>query len=47
MSLPDDDVALLDVYVEGQGLASRSAALHNAVRLLRARGLGSAEAAWT
>ena len=47
MSLPDEDVKFLDAYVEEQGLASRSAALHKAVRLLRARGLGSAyEAAW-
>jgi len=47
MSLPDEDVTFLDAYVEEKGLASRSAALHNAVRLLRASGLGSAyEAAW-
>ena len=48
MSLPDEDVTFLDAYVEEKGLASRSAALHKAVRLLRASGLGSAyEAAWT
>ena len=47
MSLPDEDVTFLDAYVEAKGLASRSAALHKAVRLLRASGLGSAyEAAW-
>jgi Arc/MetJ-type ribon-helix-helix transcriptional regulator len=48
MSLPDEDVTFLDAHVEEQGLASRSAALHKAVRLLKASGLGSAyEAAWT
>ena len=47
MSLPDEDVTFLDAYAEAKGLASRSAALHKAVRLLRASGLGSAyEAAW-
>ncbi|MEI8336820.1 MAG: ribbon-helix-helix domain-containing protein [Actinomycetes bacterium] len=47
MSLPDEDVTFLDAYVEAKGLASRSAALHKAVRLLRASGLGPAyEAAW-
>ena len=47
MSLPDEDVTFLDAYVEEKGLASRSAALHKAVRLLKASGLGSAyEAAW-
>lgn len=48
MSLPDDDVTFLDAYVEEKGLASRSAALHKAVRLLRASGLSTAyEAAWS
>ena len=48
MSLPDEDVSFLDAYVEAKGLASRSAALHKAVRLLRASGLGFAyEAAWS
>ena len=46
-SLPDEDVIFLDAYAEAKGLPSRSAALHKVVRLLRARGLGSAyEAAW-
>jgi Arc/MetJ-type ribon-helix-helix transcriptional regulator len=48
ISLQDEDVAFLDAYAEDKGLASRSAALHKAVRLLRASGLGSAyEAAWS
>lgn len=47
MSLPEEDVTFLDAYVEEKGLASRSAALHKAVRLLRASGLSTAyEAAW-
>jgi len=47
VSLPEDDVDFLDAYATTQGLASRSAALHKAVRLLRASGLGSAyEGAW-
>ncbi|MEI8269038.1 MAG: ribbon-helix-helix domain-containing protein [Acidimicrobiaceae bacterium] len=47
MSLPDEDVRFLDAYAEEKGLASRSAALHKAVRLLRANGLASAyESAW-
>ena len=35
VSLPDEDVALLDDYVRTTGLSSRSAALQHAVRLLR------------
>jgi Arc/MetJ-type ribon-helix-helix transcriptional regulator len=35
VSLPDEDVAFLDAYVESQGIESRSAALHKAVKLLR------------
>jgi Arc/MetJ-type ribon-helix-helix transcriptional regulator len=35
VSLPDEDVQFLDAYAEAQGLPSRSAALHKAVRLLR------------
>lgn len=35
VSLPEDDVALLDEYARGAGLRSRSAALHHAIRLLR------------
>jgi Arc/MetJ-type ribon-helix-helix transcriptional regulator len=47
VSLPDDDVAYLDEYARAQRLESRSAALHKAVRLLRASELGSAyEDAW-
>lgn len=47
MSLPDEDVIFLDAYVTEKGLPSRSAALHKAVRLLRATGLGAAyEGAW-
>lgn len=48
VSLPDDDVRYLDEYASEQGLGSRSAALHRAVRLLRAQELGASyEAAWT
>jgi Arc/MetJ-type ribon-helix-helix transcriptional regulator len=48
VSLPDEDVEYLDAYAETQGLESRSAALHKAVRLLRASELGPAyEDAWT
>jgi Arc/MetJ-type ribon-helix-helix transcriptional regulator len=36
VSLPDEDVAFLDAYAKEQGIESRSAALHKAVRLLRA-----------
>ena len=39
VSLPDQDVALLDEYVRTSGLASRSAAVQYAVRLLRHPGL--------
>lgn len=47
MSLPEEDVTFLDAYVAEKGLPSRSAALHKAVRLLRAAGLGAAyESAW-
>ena len=35
VSLPDEDVALLDEYARESGLPSRSAALHHAVRMLR------------
>lgn len=48
VSLPDDDVKYLDEYARAQRLESRSAALHKAVRLLRASELGSAyEDAWS
>jgi Arc/MetJ-type ribon-helix-helix transcriptional regulator len=47
VSLPGEDVQFLDEYTKEQGLASRSAALHRAVRLLRTAELGGAyEAAW-
>ncbi|MER5443630.1 hypothetical protein [Streptomyces sp. NPDC002790] len=37
LDLPADDVAFLDAYAASAGLASRAAALHAAVALLRAR----------
>jgi Arc/MetJ-type ribon-helix-helix transcriptional regulator len=47
VSLPGDDVRFLDAYAKEQGLESRSAALHRAVRLLRTAELGGTyEAAW-
>ena len=47
VSLPDEDVDFLDTYAEAQGIASRSAVVHKAVRLLRASQLGAAyEEAW-
>ncbi|MBA3435627.1 MAG: antitoxin [Chloroflexi bacterium] len=47
VSLPGDDVRFLDEYAKEQGLDSRSAALHKAVRLLRTAELGGDyEAAW-
>jgi Arc/MetJ-type ribon-helix-helix transcriptional regulator len=48
VSLPDEDVEFLDEYASGHGMPSRSAAVHKAVRLLRASGLGAAyEEAWS
>jgi Arc/MetJ-type ribon-helix-helix transcriptional regulator len=48
VSLPDEDVEFLDTYVHDQGAASRSAALHKAVGLLRDAQLADAyEDAWT
>jgi len=48
VSLPGEDVEFLDAYAENQGIASRSAAVHKAVRLLRASELGPAyEQAWS
>jgi Arc/MetJ-type ribon-helix-helix transcriptional regulator len=35
VSLTDEDVSLLDEYVRSAGLASRSAAIQHAVRMLR------------
>jgi len=47
VSLPDEDVEFLDRYAASQGMGSRSAAVHKAVRLLRASELGPAyEDAW-
>jgi len=47
VSLPDGDVEFLDEYARVQGLDSRSAAVHRAVDLLKASGLGEAYAqAW-
>ena len=36
ISIPERDVAFLDDYAQSHGIASRSAALHKAIRLLRA-----------
>lgn len=48
VSLPEEDVDFLDRYAESEGIGSRSAAVHRAVRLLRASELGPAyEEAWT
>jgi Arc/MetJ-type ribon-helix-helix transcriptional regulator len=47
VSLPGEDVQFLDAYAREQGLESRSAALHRAVRLLRTMELAAPyEAAW-
>lgn len=47
VSLPEADVAYLDAYARSQGLDSRSAVIHQAVRLLRANELSDAyEDAW-
>lgn len=35
VSLPDEDVAILDEFARAAGLSSRSAAVHHAVRMLR------------
>lgn len=42
VSRPDDDVRFLDAYARERGFESRSAALHKAVKLLRAAELGAA-----
>lgn len=48
ISLPDEDVDFLDSYADAQGIPSRSAVLHKAVRFLRAAELAPAyEDAWT
>ena len=47
VSLPEEDVEFLDSYAQAQGIESRSAAVHQAVGLLRASQLGEAyEEAW-
>jgi Arc/MetJ-type ribon-helix-helix transcriptional regulator len=47
VSLPEEDVAFLDNYVKDRAVGSRSAALHEAVVLLRAAQLaGAYEDAW-
>ena len=47
VSLPKEDVAILDEFARTAGLPSRSAALHHAVRMLRLPELEhDYEAAW-
>jgi Arc/MetJ-type ribon-helix-helix transcriptional regulator len=47
VSLPKEDIDYLDLYAERAGISSRSAAVHEAVRVLRADGLEGAYAqAW-
>ena len=47
VSLPEEDVEFLDAYAQAKGYPSRSAAVHRAVRLLKASDLGAAyEDAW-
>jgi Arc/MetJ-type ribon-helix-helix transcriptional regulator len=47
VSLPEDDVEFLDAYARDQGMDSRSAAVHQAVGLLRTSQLSAAyEDAW-
>lgn len=47
ISLPDDDVAIIDAYVRAAGMPSRSAAVQRAVRMLRLPDLEQDyEAAW-
>ena len=50
VSIPDEDVEFLDAYARDHRIASRSAALHRAIRLLRASELSedyaSAFAEW-
>ncbi len=48
VSLPDDDVEFIDRYASTHGIMSRTAVIHEAIRLLRATELGPAyEDAWT
>lgn len=47
VSLPAEDLAFVDAYAKAQGFPSRSAVVHQAIRLLRASQLGAAyESAW-
>lgn len=47
ISLPDEDVELIDAYARAHGLSTRSSVLQHAVRRLRDAELGSAYAdAW-
>jgi Arc/MetJ-type ribon-helix-helix transcriptional regulator len=47
VSLPEEDIEFLDSYVKDHGAGSRSAALHEAVALLRAAQIANAyEDAW-
>jgi Arc/MetJ-type ribon-helix-helix transcriptional regulator len=47
VSLPEEDVAILDEFARSAGLSSRSAALHHAVGMLRLPDLEQDyEAAW-
>ena len=47
VSLPEEDVAILDEFARAAGLPSRSEALRHAVRMLRLPGLEhDYEAAW-
>ena len=45
VSIPDEDVEFLDNYTRNHRIGSRSAALHRAIRLLRASELTDAYAA--
>ncbi len=45
LSIPEEDVEFLDNYTKTHKIESRSAALHRAIRLLRASELGDAYAA--
>lgn len=47
LSIPDEDVEFLDAYAKSHGQPSRSAAVHHAIRTLRASELaGDYEAAF-
>jgi Arc/MetJ-type ribon-helix-helix transcriptional regulator len=48
VSIPEEDVEFLDAYIRDHNAGSRSAALHEAVGLLRAAQLaGAYEDAWS